>query len=807
MRVSYAWLQEFVEIDRAPEELADTLTMGGLEVGALDDWRGRATNVRVARITAIRPHSKADRLRVCTVDSGAQLHTVVCGADNIALGQVAPLALPGARLPNGMTIEETEIRGEPSEGMLCSSVELDLGRDAEGILILPEQTQIGQSFIDLLELDDVIFEIDLTPNRADCLSILGVAREVAALCQAPFHEPQVRLTDDGAPISSLTSIAIDAPDLCPRYAARIIQDVRIGPSPVWMQVRLHKLGLRPINNIVDATNYVLMERGQPLHAFDLDRLAEQRIVVRRAVAGERFTTLDGVERRMSGEMLMIADGARNVAVAGVMGGQNSEVSDETRNVLIESAYFTPTSVRRTSKQLGLRTEASHRFERGIDPNVVVKACDRSAQLMADLAGGRIAAGVADVYPSPIMPRPIKLRVARINHVLGTNLRKPAVRRALKALQFDYREEPKRQFTVSAPTYRPDLTREIDLIEEVARLHGFNNIPTSLPLSPLAEHSPPTHRPLECRLREVLVACGLAEAISYSFINPLWIEHLGLDRNAPRGRPVPLSNPLSGEQSVLRTMLLPGLLDSLQRNISRQQTSSKLFEYGTVFIAAAQNQKQSEAQPAEERHLALAICGARQALSWTSQREMVNFFDIKGIVEQMASAFQVSSLALEPTEETFLHPQRALAIRCGGTAIGVLGEMHPDVLDRFDLPVGVFVLELQIKPFFAASTPVPTFTEAPRYPASQRDLAILVGESLPAAEVEAAIRKIAPVWLREITLFDSYRGKSIPAGKKSLAYSLTFQTSERTLTDAEVNEQFEAILASLSKQFQATLRPA
>lgn len=801
MRVSFAWLQEFVKLDRPPEELAETLTMGGVEVGHLDDWRGRLRGVVVARLVAVTPHPKAERLRLCTVDTGQGRSRVVCAAANLHPGQAVALGKVGAQLPNGQRVEAAEIRGVLSEGMLCSSAELELGHDAEGVLVLPEGSPLGAPLAELLQYDDVILELDLTPNRADCFSMLGVAREVAALCKLPFAPPQVNVAEEGPPTAGRVAIVLDRPDLCPRYCGRLIEGVVIGPSPLWLQVRLLKAGLRPINAIVDATNYVLLERGQPLHAFDFDLLEEQRIVVRCAAAGERFITLDGVERELQPDMLMIADGRRSIALAGVMGGLNSEVHAGTRNVLLESAYFEPTSIRRTAKRLGMHTEASHRFERGVDPDGTPIACDRAADLMARIAAGRVAQGMVDAYPTPLTKPKVRLRLARLNHVLGTALAGPEARGALERLQLPVRDTAPDEFEVSLPLFRPDLSREIDLIEEVARLHGYENIPTTLPLSPLTAESGPSTRPQERRLRELLLACGLCEAITYSFINAEWLDHLRLTRSDPQARPMPLSNPLSAEFSIMRTMLLPGLLNCLRYNLTRQQSEVRLFEYGAVFLPA----EQAGALPVELRHLAVLLSGPRHPLSWASEDIGADFFDIKGILEHVGRGFRLTCLDLAPTEAPFLHPGRALAIRCREEVIGSLGEIHPDTLAAFRIPGAAYVFEMHLRPFFAAASLAPRFAELPRYPASSRDLALIVDEQAPAAEVEASIRRAAPLLVREVTLFDCFKGETIPAGKKSLAFSLTFQAEDRTLTDEMINEQCAAIVRALAAEHQAILR--
>ena len=587
MKVSLSWLKQYVPIDMAVAALADALTMAGLEVEAVEDRYAYLETVVVGRVMAIRPHPNADRLKLCQVDGGDGIVPVVCGAPNVAMGMNAPLARVGTRLPNGSFLAQSVIRGEPSEGMLCSEIELGLGLDSSGIMLLDGAFQPGTSLKTALNLSDPTLEIGLTPNRPDCLSMIGVAREVAAIQGVKMNPPAFSLPETEGDIGAFTSVTIQAPTHCPRYAARLLDRITVAPSPFWLQDRLRSVGVRPINNLVDVTNLVMLETGQPLHAFDFDHLAGHRIVVRTAAAGEPFTTLDQKERRLSDQMLMICDGEKPVAVGGVMGGLNSEIEATTTRVLIESACFDPVSIRRTSKALGLNTDASHRFERGVDPDGTLFALNRAAGLMAELGQGRLVGGIIDEDFRTTDPLVLSLSVRATNNLLGTDLTRDGMAALLESIAFKVQADGEADLHVQVPSFRVDVTRPQDLMEEVARLSGYNQIPTTFPTLPAQGTTPSVMMVRRNQIRDILTGFGFSETINYSFISADSCDRIQLGVDDPRRRHVALLNPISEEQSVMRTTLVPGILETAQRNISRQQTSLRLFEVGKVFLPQAE----------------------------------------------------------------------------------------------------------------------------------------------------------------------------------------------------------------------------
>jgi phenylalanyl-tRNA synthetase beta chain len=639
MKISLSWLREFVPCDLTVDRLAHLLTMTGLEVEAVEERYAYLDTVVVSRIEALAPHPNADRLKLCTVYTGSAECTVVCGAPNAAVGMLAPLALPGTLLPGGLTVAEGVIRGQASAGMLCSQAELGLGADGSGLMALPLELAVGQPLHKALGLSDPVMEVSLTPNRADCLSVLGIAREVAGFVGTRAKRPAIQLPAGHGDIQALTSVTIDSPEHCPRYAARLLENISVGPSPFWLRDRLLAVGLRPINNIVDITNLVMLETGQPLHAFDFDHLAENRIVVRTAAAGERFTTLDGKERTLDSHMLMICDGQKPVAVGGVMGGMNSEIEAGTTRVLIESAYFNPTSIRKTSKRLGLKSDASHRFERGVDPQGTLYALDRAAQLMAELGNGRLVAGCLDVkYTLPATP-PIALSAAATNRLLGTAFSRDEMARLLESIEFTIQVQDADTLVVTTPSFRVDISRPQDLMEEVARRAGYDQIPVTFAPLPAVTRPVPKLLTQRRRIRELFTGMGFAEAITYSFVHADSARRLRLAESDPRCRQLAILNPLSEDQTVMRTSLIPGLLDAMQRNLARQTRNIRLFETGKIFISNG-----SAAQPDEIEMLAGLWTGDRSEVAWHAKSEPCDFYDLKGAVEGLLEGLHVRPVA-------------------------------------------------------------------------------------------------------------------------------------------------------------------
>jgi phenylalanyl-tRNA synthetase beta chain len=700
-----------------------------------------------------------------------------------------------------MEIKRSKIRGVVSEGMLCSEIELGFGRDASGIMILSAEVPLGKELAEALGLRDTILDLSVTPNRPDWLCVIGVAREVAALTRQKVKYPRLSISDGGDEIHRKSSVTLLDPDLCPRYVARMVEGVKIGPSPEWVKDRLEKVGIRAINNVVDVTNYVMMEYGQPLHAFDFEVLEEGRIVVRRAKEGEVFVTLDGVKRAMCSQDLMICDGKKPVAIAGVMGGLNSEIKEETRTVFLESAYFDPANNRSTSKRVGLETEAAFRFGRGIDYGGCLTAADRAIQLIQELAGGRVVEGVIDAYPVPLRPKPISLRVTKVNQVLGTDIPAPKVRSCLEDLELRVQEETESLLKVTPPSYRGDLEREIDLIEEVARMHGFDNIPVTLPFSSSFPLEKKRDYLLEKRAMEVLIHHGFHEVISYSFVSPGWNRLISLPPEDERSKPLPLLNPLTEDFSVMRTTLVPGLLEATRYNLSRKNTNLKLFELRKIFLPQT-----GEKLPKELRHLGGIAVGSVGEPHWTSPPRPFDFYDIKGCVAALLEAFQMQDATFERTGDVpYLHPGRSAKLLAGEKILGVLGEIHPEVLGRYDIPERAYLFELNFELFVQSAKEEKRYQFLPRFPAVYRDLSLVVDTSLESGKLTEAIRASRELPIDEVTLFDVYQKAPVPEGKKGLSYRIRYQANDRTLTDEEVNQYHEKVTERLKEIFRVELR--
>lgn len=819
MRVSWKWLNELIEVKMKPAELADLMTMSGVAVDNVEYMQKGVSGVKVGKILELTRHPQADKLFVCKIDAGeGKVRTIVTGADNLHAGDIVPVALPGAELPGGKKITPTVFREVESEGMLCSAEEIGLDPDKllaeqkEGIYILPDDTAIGADIVEVLNLDDYVLELDLTPNRSDCLAMLNVAWEVAALTGGKVNLPNVEKSTEGGPCAALTRVDIMDTTLCKRYVARIIKNVKIEPSPLWMQLRLMAAGVRPINNIVDVTNYVMMEMGQPLHAFDYDCLKENRIVVRRAQNGETMTTLDGQERNLTTEMLMIADGERSVGIAGVMGGLDTEVTENTKTILLESAFFHGTNIRRTSQALGLRSEASQRFEKTIDIAQTALAADRAVQLMAMIGAGVPVPSRVDCYPQPAIKEPIRLRLGRVNQILGTSLKADRVEKILLSLQVEILEKDASQmmpsengWLIKTPSWRRDLEKEIDLIEEIARLDGYNKIPTTLPYGPTTQGSRSREQNLRWQLRDLMSAQGLMEVITYSFIHPRHLESLRLPETHFLRETIEIKNPLSEEQGIMRTSLLPGLLDMVARNLNKRNRDFGLYELGKTYHKAGF----PDVQPLPmEKWILAAIAVGRKEKGWASESEAYDFFYLKGILENIFARFSIKDVEYRaiPTISWY-HPGKAALIVIGGKPAGHLGEIHPLVMESYGLDQPAVTFSLHLDDLLTAYQEVPSYRSIPRYPAVTRDLAVVVPEETPARQVEDLIRQVGQGLLKEIRLFDLYRGPQIGLGNKSLAFALTWQAQDRTMNDEEVNTLHQNILQLLERECGAEIRRA
>ena len=801
MLISLKWLRTIVDCDAPPDEIAHRLTMAGLEVEAIEPFQFGLERVVVGRIQNIEQHPHAENLKVCKVQIPDHTLEMVCGAPNVAVGQIVPLALDGACLLDGEEVRSTEIHGVLSQGMICSERELGLGEDASGIMVLDSNLQLGTPLAEALELDDVIFDIGITPNRADCLSVIGIAREVAALFGAKMSPPTISLRETGPQAETLSSITIEDPDLCPRYAARIVQNVTIKPSPLWLRQRLEAQGVRAINNIVDVTNYVMMELGQPLHAFDYHRLQENRIVVRRARPNETFVTLDGQNHQLGQDMLLICDASQGVAVAGIMGGLNSEITPETNTVLIESAYFQPTGTRRTAKGLGLSTESSYRFERGVDPEGVITALDRAAQLMVELGEGELAKGRLDVYPLPITLKPIELRVSKTNRFLGTEFSREEISKHLESIQLEVSTAGEDLLVVNPPSFRADLTREVDLMEEVARLAGYDLIPSASPMARLASTKPAEDQVIRQHSKQFLASLGFCEIVSYSFISRQAIELLRLREDDQRQQLLPLRNPLSEDQAVMRTSLVPGMLETAAANQRQNNFNLRLVELSKVFFPRGK-----EELPEERFNLCGLLSGMRRPSAWNEPTQTVDFFDVKGAVEALFMDLGIRDVRWSKKDPApYLNPEVATRIFVADAHLGDVGEIHPIVLESFDLKGPVYLFDIDFDLLMEKAVSVKKFRPLPRFPAVNRDLAVVVSESVAAQDLLDYLEEHRPQYAEHISLFDQFHGKQVGEARKSLAFRITYRSTERSLTDLEVNEIHTELSQKVVEAFKAQLR--
>jgi phenylalanyl-tRNA synthetase beta chain len=774
------WLREFIDTDATAETIAGNLTMAGMEVASLEDVVPEVEGVVAARVLKV--ENPDQDLLVVTVRHGEGNCRVVAGA-KVGVGQVVPLALPGARLPRGRVIREASLGGVRSQGMLCSASELLLGeehREGEGILIL-EGADPGQDVLEFLGWKDQVMDLDLTPNYAHCLSLLGVAREVLVTSGGRLRYRPRKPRESGGPIHGRVTVDILDPGLCPRYSARLLEGVTIAPSPHWMQYRLWASGIRPIDNVVDVTNYVMLELGQPLHAFDFHRLREPAIIVRTARPGERLLTLDGQDRPLDEGMLVIADPLGPVALAGVMGGEDTAVVPGTRCVLLESAAFDARTTGMTSRGLGLRSEASSRFEKGTDVQGTVRALDRAAVLLEGMRAATAAPGVVDEYPGKVEPRVITLRPQRVNEILGTSMPARDFSRILKGLGFGVAREGK-VYQVKVPTWRVDVAEEVDLVEEVARIHGYGAIPTTMPQGPSTSGWQPRERAMEGTARDILVSLGLTEVNTYAFSYPGVFDRVRLDPGDPLRNAIALANPLREDQSIMRTILLPSLLEVLEANARRGVEGISVFEVSRVYRPL---EGFPEGLPGEFTVLAVACTGNPRARAWRQRDAQWDFYALKGMLEVL-----LSRLGLETLWEPSAHPSyaggRQARLSWEGKSLGYAGEAHPAVREAYGLEAPVFMAEIDFEALRGKAGFTPRYVPVPRYPAVRRDISVIVPEGFPAEEVARAARLAAGELLEDMVLFDVYDQDPIPAGHRSLAYSLTYRSRERTLTDPEVD---------------------
>ena len=799
MKVPLSWLRECVEFELSAEALAEKLTFSGTEVESIERVGSALPGVVVAEILAVEPHPRAERLRLCRVADGRGTLQVVCGAPNAAAGRRAALARPGTVLPNGQRIERSEIRGQLSEGMLCAEDELGLSEDHSGILLLDTAAPIGMPLAEALGLPETVLELEVTWNRPDCLCVLGMAREVAALTGGRLRRPPAQVAEGPPPVETLAAVAVEDPAGCPRYTARVLTGARLGPSPFWLRQRLRLCGVRPISNLVDVTNYVMLECGQPLHAFDYERLEGRRIVVRRARPGERLATLDGLERPITPQMLVIADAARPVALAGIMGGAGSEIGEGTTRVLLESACFAAPLIRATAVAVGLTTESSYRYERGVDPEGAEWASRRAARLMAELSGAAVAQGVLDVYPGRRPPREIRCRYARARRLLGIELSEAEITQRLEALELPIVARDAESCTVRAPSFRPDLEIEADLIEEVARLHGLDGVPAGKPAGGLgAQADDSAYRAREA-LRSNLAALGLNEILSYSFVSEAALNLFSPDAAARR---VVLPNPVSADYAALRDSLIPQLVEALGRNQARQTTAAAFFELGRVFL------KEADGRIREEERVALGLLGKAGRLPLDGRRPVgaeEMFLWAKGLVEALCAAQGLGAVELRAEDVSYAEAGWSAAVWADGRRCGVLALAREALRREWRIPEPLALAELETEALIGRYGAARAAQPTPAYPGIVRDIALIVDEGVRHEEIVAWIRKVAPPELTSVELFDIFRGRGIGAGKKSLAYSLVYRSSERTLTDEEANRFHEQVGEALKRELHAQIR--
>lgn len=792
MLVSIKWLKDYVNTQQLPPaELGEKITRSGIEVDAVIDRSHGMTNVVVGFVESCVKHPEADKLSICQVDVGGEMAQIICGAPNIAAGQKVIVARPGAKLPGGIKIKKAKLRGEESNGMICSLQELGIEGKlvpkayAEGIYVLPKDAETGSDVLTNFDLDDTVLELGLTPNRADAMSMLGVAYEVGAILSEEVELPEINYTEASDTAASMLTLSVDAPEANPLYVAKVVRNIKVQESPMWLQQRLMAAGVRPHNNVVDITNYVLMEYGQPLHAFDYDLLETGNITVRHATEGEMMTTLDDTERKLATHQLVITNGEKPVAIAGVMGGANSEVSETTTTVVIESAYFESGSVRQTSKDHGLRSDASSRFEKGVDPNRVIPAAERAAQLLSQLAGGEVLAGSVVFDELTKEEKIVKVSPDFINSRLGMKISFEDMWDILNRLKFNT-EAANGQLVISVPTRRQDIQIPEDVVEEIARLYGYDEIPATLPE---AETTPGGLTPYQAKrriVRSLMEGAGLLQATTYSLTSAKSVKQFALEETETTR----LLMPMSEERSLLRQSLLPHLLESVTYNTARRMDSVALYETGSVFL------KGHDELLNEQEHLAVAITGLWLDHSWQGEKKPVDFFVLKGIVEGLSDKLGVE-LTFERGQMDDLHPGRTAFIMHGGQRIGVIGELHPSEQKARDLKTTV-VMELNLAALLAKATEALVYTPVPRYPSMSRDVALVLSKVVEAATIENVIRNAGGKLLKDVRVFDLYEGDKMEAGKKSVAFSLTYFDPEKTLTDEDVIRAHEKVLAALTE---------
>ncbi len=810
MQVSIKWLHDYIDFKETAEELADKLTMAGIPVENVIRADEGLEKVVTGRIEKIVVHPDSDHMVITTMNVGLEEPVqIVTGAQNVREGQIVPVAMVGAKLPNGQKISKGKLRGVPSHGMLCSADELKLDttnmtpEQLDGIYILPEDTPVGVPAKEVLGLDDVILEFELTANRGDCFSVFGLIREVAILTGNEPKWPEIKVNeDDAAKAQDMLKVNIEDHDLCTRFSARVLKNVKIGPSPKWMQQRLEGAGIRAINNVVDVTNFVMVELGLPMHAYDYDQIVGHSLTARRAVEGENLHTLDDSERLAKGNELVIADAEKPAGLAGIMGGLESEVTDATTTIVLEAACFNGASIRRTARACGLHSEASGRFERGTDITATIRSLDRAAQLLQDMGACTVTQGVVDVYPVAKEPVHVEFTAEQINNRLGTELPAEKMIDILEKLYFKVTDKGNGVYSVEVPSWRNDVTFMEDLSEEIARIYGFDNIVSSTPRGQVTQGGQSPVQMLEDRIKLVLSYMGLSEEVSFSFTNPGIFDKMEIPQDSSLRKAIPIMNPLTDEFPLVRTTLLGSVLENAVRNLSRKNEDIKIFDVAPVFYPKSLPLTEL---PREVVKIAGFMTGHRNPVGWSNDSAMIDFYDAKGIIEDLLEVYFIDRYQVEAGEYTAMHPGKTALFKKGKEVIAAVGELHPKVAENFGITKKAYIFEMDLLTLMKYATEKTHTDSLPKYPSICRDLAMLVDENISAAEIERVIAKNGGKFFTDVTLFDVFQGKQIAAGMKSMAFNIQFQASDKTLTDAEANEGFNRILEAVKKEFNAELR--
>lgn len=795
MNIPMSWLKDYTPVDCDIKTFVDGMTMSGSNVENYVKQGKEINNVVVGKILSIEKHPDADKLVVTKVDVGNELLQIVTGANNITVEDYIPVALNGSMLPGGVKIKTGKLRGIESQGMMCSIEELGLDREdypdapEYGIYILSEQYPLGTDIKEVLGLNDIVVEYEITSNRADCFSVLGIAREAAATFKVPFKYPKISFKESGDNASDYISVEIQNEKLCPRYAARIVKNVKIEPSPKWMRQRLIAAGVRPINNIVDITNYVMLEMGQPMHAFDYSKLDKKKIVVRNAKSGEKTMTLDGEDRNLDESMLLITDGERPLAIAGVMGGEESKITEETKTILFESANFNGANIRVTAKKLGLRTDASVKYSKGLDPNIVVDVLSRAAQLVVELGAGEVVSGIVDEYPIKREPKIIPYSIEKINSLLGSSFSEEEIEDYLTSLEFKVNQEDK---TLTIPTFRPDIEGNADLAEEVARLYGYDKIMPTLEAGTPTVGKKSYSQKMEYIIKDAMEGQGFYEIMNYSFESPKAFDKLNISKESILRKVITISNPLGEDFSVMRTQTLNGMLSSLSTNYNRRNEEAYLYEIGKVYIPKALPLTEL---PEEKGKLTIGMYGEG------------DFYDLKGTVEGLFERLGMNEKIEYNLKSnlSWMHPGRCASISCNNKEIGYIGEVHPNVADNYDIDTRVYVGVIDISDLLKAADLEREYKPLPKYPAVSRDIAMLVKDEILVKDIENIIKQRGGKILESYSLFDVYKGQQIKENYKSVAYSITFRALDRTLTEDEVNKAMKKIINGLESNLEAQLR--